>query len=82
MSEAEKLTAFLLALQTSQTQRERFRRNPRGEMQRFNLAPGTIVAVLGKNTDKIWQILEIPAIRVQVAKVVGVEKKRRRRKRT
>ena len=83
MSEASRLAAFLLALQISPTQRERFRRDPKGEMIQFNLDPRTIEAVLRKDTKSLWRILAIPTTRVPIfiAKVVGVEKRDRRRKR-
>ena len=80
MSESEKLTAFLLALQTSHTQRKKFRRDPRAEMVRFNLGPATINAVLRKDTKKLWRILQVPTIHVQVGLVAGTQSTRRRRK--
>jgi len=81
MSEAEKLAAFLLALQTSPTQRANFNDDPEGEMRRFNLDTDTINAVLRKDTEALWQILDVPPIRILVGKVVGVEKRKRPRKR-
>jgi hypothetical protein len=75
MSEAEKLATFLLALQTSPTQRKNFEDDPEGEMTRFNLDQATIDAVLAKDTGALWGILDVPEVRVhQIAKAVDVEK--------
>jgi hypothetical protein len=79
MDEAEKLTAFLLALQTSPRQRKRFDRDHRTEMERFNLSPGTIRAVLAGDSVELWRILRIP-IRAQVGHVIQTRKRHRPRK--
>lgn len=80
MSEAEKLTAFLLALQTSPSQRAKFRHDPIGAMERFNLASRTIDAVLERDKPKLWRILKIP-VPTQVGHAAGVKARRRRRRR-
>jgi hypothetical protein len=81
MSEAEKLATFLLVLQTSPTQRRKFKDDPVREMTRFNLSPKTIDAVLYQRTKILWKILNAPPIRTQVGKVAGVAKSPRRRSR-
>ena len=82
MSEGERLTAFLLALQTSPAQRQRFERQPKKEMRRFNLSSRTIDAVLHKDTKTLWRILtSTPQWIIDMEWVVGVEKAARRRKR-
>ena len=80
MTEAEKLAAFLLALQTSPTQRERFELDPVGEMTLFDLDPKTISAVLDRQTVVLWEILDVPRIRHQQGVAAGVEKTGRRPK--
>jgi len=82
MSEGERLTAFLLALQTSSAQLKRFKDHPEKEMQQFNLSQSTINAVLHQDTKKIWKILTSGRLRTgDMEWVVGVEKKPRRAKR-
>jgi hypothetical protein len=81
MSEAEKLATFLLVLQTSPTQRRKFKDDPVREMTRFNLSPKTIDAVIHERTKILWKILNAPPIRTQVGKVVGVEQRPHRRRR-
>ncbi len=82
MSEGERLTAFLLALQTSPAQRQRFQREPKKEMRRFNLSSQTIEAVLRKDAKTLWRIL-VSTRRgvIHMQWVVGVEKASRRGKR-
>lgn len=75
MLEAEKLTAFLLALQTSPTLRKKFDRNARREMEQFDLAPSTIRAILDKDAERLWDILSVLPVRTYVGKVVGVDTK-------
>lgn len=82
MSEASRFAAFLLALQTSKTHRARFRKDPKGEMLRYNLATKTVIAVVAKDREAVWRILRLPAVPHQVGNVAGVRKKRGRRKRS
>jgi len=84
MSEAEKLTAFLLALQTSRAQRVEFKRNPDGVLRRFGLSAKTIGTLHRKDYKALWGILVSSAVRTghHVATTVGVEKRSRRRRRT
>jgi len=81
MSETEKLTVFLLALQTSPSLRAKFVKDPIGEMTRFNLDPKTIHAINHKRKVALWRLLGVPAFKTQVGKVIGAEKKGPRRKR-
>jgi len=85
MSEAERLTAFLLALQTSPAQRIELRRNATGVLRRFNLSPKTIAALHRKDYEALWRILVSGPGRAQhleIMTTVGVEKRRRPRRRT
>ncbi len=83
MSEAERLTAFLLALQTSPAQRNAFKRDPEGVLRRFGLNPTTIAKLHRRDYKALWGILVSAAVRGgnHVATTVGVEKRSRRRKR-
>jgi len=82
MSEGERLTAFLLALQMSPAQQKRFKDHPEKEMRQFNLSQSTIDAVLHQDTKKLWRILTSGRLRTgDMEWVVGVEKKPRRTKR-
>jgi len=84
MSEAERLTAFLLALQTSPAQRAELRRDAHGVLRRFNLSPKTIAALHNKDYETLWRILVSGSGRHgedEIMTTVGVEKKRRSRRR-
>jgi len=63
IQEAERLIAFLLALQTSSAEQEHFRRDPLNAMRRFNLSKGTMKALeeaeRGKGATRLWRILRI-----------------------
>jgi hypothetical protein len=78
MSEASKLALFLLGLETSRSALARFKKDPVGEMLRFDLAPATIQAVFEQDTQRLWTILRIPTVHVGAA--TGVHKGRGRRK--
>lgn len=82
MTEVERLSAFLLALQTSRTRRQKFIQNPKAEMRRFNLAPKTIDAVYKRDIETFWKILLPPYTYMTKAVGVGKKGRRRRRKRT
>ena len=78
MSEASRLAAFLVSLQTSRSARERFKEDPEGEMKRFDLSSKTIKAVNDGDREALWRILtRIPQI--QVGRVIRVGKRRRRK---
>lgn len=83
MAEGERLTAFLLGLQTSPAQRQRFNRDPKGEMRRFKLSSRTIEAVLHQDTETLWRILVSPAREppIEMEWAVGVAKASHRGKR-
>jgi hypothetical protein len=79
MTEASRLAAFLLALQTSAGARKRFREDPEAEMKGFGLSTKTIGAVQSGDRDRLWQIVtRIPTTQVGHV-VVGGRSRRRRR---
>jgi len=83
MSEAERLTAFLLALQTSPAQRAELRRHAHAVLRRFNLSPRTIKALHNQDYETLWRILVSGPGRAEheeIMTTVGVEKMRRPRK--
>jgi hypothetical protein len=87
MSEATKLAAFLHALQTSRSAQNRFKKDPEGEMTRFDLTATTIKAVRDGNAETLWRILTrvpghvgVAISHPQIGVVTGLERRRRRRK--
>jgi len=79
MTEASKLVAFLLALQTSSIVRKRFDKNAKKEMERFGLAPGTIRAVLARDAAALWAIL-LTGSGGHIAVATGVRRRRHKPK--
>jgi len=79
MSEASKLVAFLLALQTSPIVSKRFDRNAKKEMERFGLAPATVRAVLAQDAAALWAIL-LTGSGGHIAVATGVRRRRHKPK--
>jgi len=79
-TETSKLTTFLLALQTSQSAQQRFKKDAEGEMERFDLSSATIEAVMVQNSKHLWKVLTRVPVQVGHA-VVGKKKPPRKSKR-
>ena len=82
-TESSKLAALLLALQTSPSAQDRFKKEPHAEMQRFDLSPATIKAVDDGDAEALWKILtrgpvHVGAAIAHVAAVTGAGRHHRR----